>query len=147
MSLFLIAITLACDVASAGSTVRSLDLAAPAAAAPLESQPGATRGLDGVLLRVGEGALAADRAGAPRLLPAGASLSLDVVDADIRSVLRLVGETADLDFILDDSVQAKVTARLVDVPWNYALLAILQSHGLVAIPVGQGGMMRIAPRG
>jgi hypothetical protein len=142
-----VAIFLASGSASAGSIVRYVDLAAPPVAALHAGRTFAVRAPEGVLLRVGEGALSAEQAGVAPTLVAGPTLSLDVANADIHSVLRLIGATADLDFVLDESVQAKVTARLVDVPWNYALLAILQTHGLVALPVEGGGMVEIAPAG
>lgn len=71
--------------------------------------------------------------------PPAAPISLDLVDADIRSVLRLFGAHAGIDFVVDESVKGRVTVRLVDVPWDAALAAILQAEGLVAVPVGPPG--------
>ncbi len=80
-----------------------------------------------------------------RLPPAGRAISLDLVDAELTSVLRLVSDVSDLDFVVDDSVHATVTVQLHDVPWNHALAAILASHGLEAVPMDGGGV-RIVPR-
>ncbi|MCB9777118.1 MAG: secretin and TonB N-terminal domain-containing protein [Alphaproteobacteria bacterium] len=67
--------------------------------------------------------------------PTAPPISIDVVDADIRSVLRLFGEHAGVNFVLDDSVQGRVTATLKDVPWDQALAAILLTQGLGAVPM------------
>ncbi len=76
--------------------------------------------------------LAAD----PAPAPAPVRIDIDVVNADIRGVLRLIAEVSDLNFVLDDAVKGTVTARMIDVPWNDALAAILVSEGLVAVPFG-----------
>ena len=62
-------------------------------------------------------------------------ISLDLVDADIRSVLRLFADHADLNFVLDDSIKGTVTVTMKDVPWDQALAAILMTKGLVAVPM------------
>ncbi len=66
-------------------------------------------------------------------------ISLDLQEADIRSVLRLFGRHAHLNFVLDDSVQGTVTVKLVEVPWDLALAAILASKGLAAMPMAPQG--------
>ncbi len=70
---------------------------------------------------------------------AAAPISLDLQDADIRSVLRLFADHADLNFVLDDSVKGTVTAHLEDVPWDQALAAILVTQGLAAVPMAPEG--------
>lgn len=93
---------------------------------------------EAVLLRRGV-PLPAQEAGAGVSVSfAGSPISLDVVDADLHDVLRLFGIAAELDFVVADDVQARVTLRLREVPWNHALVALLQRHGLVAAPVGAG---------
>lgn len=89
----------------------------------------------------------ADAAGRDALPPPGRAISLDLVDAELTSVLRLVGEVADLDFVVDDGVQASVTVQMHDVPWNHALAAILASHGLAAVPMDGGGVHIVAHGG
>lgn len=75
-------------------------------------------------------ALAAAPAAPPRV-------SLDLVDADLRGVLRLLADVGHTSFVLDDAVQGKVTVQLHDVAWQDALDAVLLSQGLVAVPVGE----------
>jgi hypothetical protein len=146
MTALVIAVFLASGWASGGSRVDFVDLVSPAVASSADAQFSSSTHPAGVLFRVGEGALDASPPGVEAPLPSGRTISVDVEDADIRSVLRLFSATADLDFVLDDSVQARVTARLVDVPWDLALLAILQSNGLVAVPVDGGGPVQITSR-
>ncbi|MBI4208406.1 MAG: type IV pilus secretin PilQ [Deltaproteobacteria bacterium] len=73
----------------------------------------------------------------------GRKISLDLKDADIQNVLRLIAEVSQLNVIAGEDVEGKVTMRLVDVPWDQALEVILSSSGL-----GQkrmGNVVRIAP--
>jgi type IV pilus assembly protein PilQ len=73
----------------------------------------------------------------------GKKISLDLKDADIQNVLRLIAEVSQLNVIAGEDVEGKVTMRLVDVPWDQALEVILSSSGL-----GQkrmGNVVRIAP--
>ncbi len=73
----------------------------------------------------------------------GRRLSMDFVDADIRNVLRLIGEVSGLNIVAGDDVQGKVTVRLVDVPWDQALDVILKTRGLDK--VREGNVIRVAP--
>ncbi|GAB4267268.1 MAG: hypothetical protein Kow0092_20550 [Deferrisomatales bacterium] len=73
----------------------------------------------------------------------GRKLSMDFVNADIRNVLRLIGEVSGLNLVAGDDVQGKVTVRLVDVPWDQALDVILKTRGLDQ--VRDGNVVRIAP--
>jgi type IV pilus assembly protein PilQ len=59
-------------------------------------------------------------------------VSMDFVDADIHDVLRILAETGDLNIVVDDSVQGRVTVHLEDVEWQAAFDAILASQGLGA---------------
>lgn len=63
-------------------------------------------------------------------------IQIDVVDADIRSVLRLLSAASGLNFVVPDHVSATVTVQLTDVPWDLALAAILSAEGLQAVPFG-----------
>jgi type IV pilus assembly protein PilQ len=77
-------------------------------------------------------AAALEAALAPGSGGAGARINLDLVDADVHNVLRLIAEVADVNIVTDDSVSGSVTLRLVDVPWQDALQAVLASKGLAA---------------
>ncbi|MCX5909236.1 MAG: AMIN domain-containing protein [Deltaproteobacteria bacterium] len=58
----------------------------------------------------------------------GKNISLDVKDADIRSVLRLISEISGRRIVADGDVQGKITTRLTNVPWDQALDVILEYH-------------------
>ncbi|HSH71337.1 MAG TPA: type IV pilus secretin PilQ [Deferrisomatales bacterium] len=73
----------------------------------------------------------------------GQRLSMDFVNADIRNVLRLIGDVSGLNVVAGDEVQGKLTVRLVDVPWDQALAVILKTRGLDQ--VHEGNIVRIAP--
>ncbi len=73
----------------------------------------------------------------------GRRINIDLVDADIHSVFRLISHVSNLNIVAGDDVQGTVTVRLEDVPWDQALAAILQSKGLGAQRFGN--IVRIAP--
>ncbi len=77
----------------------------------------------------------------PSKLP-GRALSIQTKDADIHDVLRLLSETSDYNMIIGKDVSGKVSVRLVKVPWDEALIMILQSHQLGFVK--QGNILRIA---
>lgn len=57
-------------------------------------------------------------------------ISLDLKDADVRNVLRLIAEVSKLNIAATEEVQGKVTLRLFDVPWDEALGIVLRAVGL-----------------
>lgn len=60
----------------------------------------------------------------------GKKISLDFKNADIHDVLRIVADVSGLNVVATDDVKARVTLRLVEVPWDQALDVVLQSNGL-----------------
>jgi type IV pilus assembly protein PilQ len=74
---------------------------------------------------------------------AGRRVDLDLRDADIHNVLRLLSDVGKVNIITSDAVSGTVTIRLRNVPWDQALETILQAKGLGM--VRQGNMIRIAP--
>ncbi len=86
---------------------------------------------------------AATKAAPPVPRYTGRRLSMDFVDADIRNVLRIIGEVSGLNVVAGDGVAGKVTVRLVDVPWDQALDVILKTRGLDQ--VREDNVIRIAP--
>jgi type IV pilus assembly protein PilQ len=58
------------------------------------------------------------------------TVSLDVQSADVRDVLRLLAETGGVNILASGEVQGTMTVRLVDVPWEQALEAVLKLTGL-----------------
>ncbi len=60
----------------------------------------------------------------------GKRLSLNLVDADVKQVFRLFHEISGLNFVLDPSVEGRVTIVLDNTPWDQALDIILKNNGL-----------------
>ncbi|OIO67793.1 MAG: type IV pilus secretin PilQ [Zetaproteobacteria bacterium CG12_big_fil_rev_8_21_14_0_65_55_1124] len=73
----------------------------------------------------------------------GQKVSFDYQGIDIRNALRLISEMSDMNIIMGDDVQGKLTMRLENVPWDQALDIILDSQDLGKVV--QGNVMRIAP--
>jgi type IV pilus assembly protein PilQ len=57
-------------------------------------------------------------------------INIDLVDADIRNVLRLFADIADVNVIFGEAVTGRITVRLKRVRWDRALSAILRTKGL-----------------
>src|SRR6266581_6884396 len=66
----------------------------------------------------------------------GRKISLDFKNADIHDVLRIIADVSSLNIVATDDVKARVTLRLVEVPWDQALDVILQANGLEKTQVG-----------
>jgi type IV pilus assembly protein PilQ len=60
----------------------------------------------------------------------GYPIDLELVDVDIRDVVRFFSQIAGVNMVLDPGVTGVVNTQLYGVPWDAALLTILQSHGL-----------------
>lgn len=71
----------------------------------------------------------------------GEPVTLDLRDADLRDVLRLLSEVSGLDFVLQPGVSGRVTLRLTETPWDQALEVLLRSRGLDYRL--EGGVLRV----
>ncbi|MBU1184631.1 MAG: secretin and TonB N-terminal domain-containing protein [Proteobacteria bacterium] len=60
----------------------------------------------------------------------GPRIFLDVQDADIKAVFRLLSEQGNVSIVSGDDVKGTVTLHLKDVSWNQALDTILDLRGL-----------------
>jgi len=74
----------------------------------------------------------------------GEKISLELKNADIRDVLRLIADVSKLNIVASDAVQGFVTVRLINVPWDLALEVILKSKGYGMVQKGR--IIRIAPQ-
>ncbi len=75
----------------------------------------------------------------------GRRVTIDVVDADIRTVLRSISDVSGYNIILPEGFEATITARLRNVGWRDALMAILNTQNLVATLEGTN-VLRLAGR-
>ena len=73
----------------------------------------------------------------------GRRISIDMVDAQITDVLKLLAEVSDLNIIASEEVTGTITLRLKDVPWDQAFDLILKTKGLDKIQ--EGNVVRVAP--
>ena len=72
----------------------------------------------------------------------GQHVSIDLKDADVHNVLRLLAEVSKLNIVATDEVRGKVTLRLFDVPWDQALDIVLQVLNLESEQ--EGNVIRIS---
>src|SRR5437868_8613568 len=128
--------------ASAKTTARSLPISAVVLAAhpdpsPTPARPVMSPAKDNMSMQSNEGR----QYGQVGFV--GEPINLNVVNADIRDILNYITEQYGINFVIDNSVQAvPVTVNVQDVPWNYALDAILRANRL-GVDVN-GNILRIA---
>jgi type IV pilus assembly protein PilQ len=70
------------------------------------------------------------KAAAAEKVYGGPRIFLDVQDADIKSVLRLLAEQGNVSIVSGDDVKGTLTLHIKDVPWEQALETILDLKGL-----------------
>jgi type IV pilus assembly protein PilQ len=70
-------------------------------------------------------------------------ISLDLKDADIKNVLRLLAEVSGENIVTSEAVTGTISMRLRNVPWEQALDTILKTKGYDR--VRENNIMRIAP--
>jgi len=73
----------------------------------------------------------------------GKKIDLDMMDARITDILRLLAEVSNLNIIASDDVTGTISLRLRDVPWDQAFDIILKAKGLDKVRVGN--VIRVAP--
>jgi type IV pilus assembly protein PilQ len=77
-----------------------------------------------------------------RKLYYGQPISLDLKDADVHNVIRLLADVSGLNIVATDDVQGTITLRLNDIPWDQALDIILQTQNLESVE--EGNVVRIS---
>jgi type IV pilus assembly protein PilQ len=73
----------------------------------------------------------------------GRRIDIDLKDADIHNVLRLLADTGHVNVVTGDDVAGTITIRMRNVPWDQVLDVVLQAKGLGM--VRQGNLIRVAP--
>jgi type IV pilus assembly protein PilQ len=66
----------------------------------------------------------------------GRAIDLDVKDADIHDVCRLLAEVGKTNIVVADDVHGSVTIKMKHVPWDQALEAILRAKGFDSLRDG-----------
>jgi type II secretory pathway component HofQ len=72
----------------------------------------------------------------------GQPISLDLKDADVHNVIRLLADVSGLNIVATDDVKGTITLRLNDIPWDQALDIILQTQNLESVQ--EGNVVRIS---
>jgi type IV pilus assembly protein PilQ len=70
-------------------------------------------------------------------------ITIDLRDADIQNVLRLLADEGNLNIVASDAVSGTITLRLRSVPLDEALTIILRSKGYGWVQ--EGTVLRVAP--
>jgi type IV pilus assembly protein PilQ len=73
----------------------------------------------------------------------GRRIDLDLKDADVHNVLRLLADVGQVNIVTADSVAGTITIRMRNVPWDQALDVVLQAKGLGVVQ--HANMLRVAP--
>lgn len=73
----------------------------------------------------------------------GRRIDIDLKDADVHNVLRLLADTGHVNVVTADDVTGTITIRMRNVPWDQVLDVVLQAKGLGM--VRQGNLIRVAP--
>jgi type IV pilus assembly protein PilQ len=73
----------------------------------------------------------------------GRRIDLDLKDADVHNVLRLLGDVGRVNIVVADNVSGNVTIRMRNVPWDQALDVVLQAKKLGVDR--RGNLLRVAP--
>jgi type IV pilus assembly protein PilQ len=66
----------------------------------------------------------------------GKKISIETSEADIRDILRFIGEEAGINMIINPDVSGKLTVKLREIPWDQALIVILRARGLAYTRTG-----------
>ncbi len=74
----------------------------------------------------------------------GRRIDIDLRDADVHNVLRLLAEVGSVNIVTSDDVSGNVTIRMRNVPWDQALDVILAARSLGM--QRQGNIIRVAPQ-
>lgn len=75
----------------------------------------------------------------------GTPIDLDVKDAPIPDVFRLLSDAGRINVVLSDEVRGSVTLRLRRVPWDQVLCAVAATKDLSV--TASGSVYLIRPRG
>ena len=140
------------------ATAAGTGAADPIAALNLQRLAPGVPGVPGVIVRPAAAASLAVGAQTPAPTPpvdqpvpgtgekkyTGTPISLDFVDADLKTVLRAFAQESGLNLVIDNGVQGTVNVQLTAVPWDQALDVILRQNKLDYRI--DGPIVRIAPR-
>ncbi|MEK7313574.1 MAG: type IV pilus secretin PilQ, partial [Deltaproteobacteria bacterium] len=74
----------------------------------------------------------------------GPNIDIDMIDAQITDILKLLAEVSDKNIVASEEVRGTITLRLKNIPWEQTFDLILQAKGLDSVE--EGNVIRVAPR-
>ncbi len=86
---------------------------------------------------------ATPKAPAPSKVVPSKKISLDLQQAEVAHVLRLLADIGGRNLVLGDNVRGKISLHVRDVEWSEVLDIVLRQKALVKVE--QGGILRILP--
>ncbi|MBI5374494.1 MAG: type IV pilus secretin PilQ [Candidatus Schekmanbacteria bacterium] len=81
-----------------------------------------------------------------RAKPAGFSgdkISLDLQNADVEDVIRLIAEISGMNFVIEEGVRGKINIKLDNTPWDQALDLVLKINTPQLVLVKDEGIYRV----
>lgn len=75
----------------------------------------------------------------------GKNISIEIIDGEIRDVITFISEESGVNLVLSDEIKGKISVKLRQIPWDQALVVIMQTKQLGYIR--QGNILRIATMG
>lgn len=73
----------------------------------------------------------------------GKKINIELVNTDILRVFDIIAEQSNLNIVVSEKVNGKITLKLREIPWDQALMVVLQSKQLGYVK--NGNILRIAP--
>ncbi|MES2768037.1 MAG: AMIN domain-containing protein [Bdellovibrionota bacterium] len=72
----------------------------------------------------------------------GKKISIEIIDGEIRDVITFISEESGVNLVLSDEIKGKISVKLRQIPWDQALVVIMQTKQLGYIR--QGNILRIS---
>jgi type IV pilus assembly protein PilQ len=72
----------------------------------------------------------------------GKKISIEVIDGEIRDVISFISEESGVNLVLSDEIKGKISVKLRQIPWDQALVVLMQTKQLGYIR--QGSILRIS---
>lgn len=66
----------------------------------------------------------------------GLPISVDLQEADIHAVFRLIAEVGNINIVVSDKVKGNITLKAKNVPWDLLLDAVVSNFGLAKLHIG-----------
>lgn len=76
----------------------------------------------------------------------GKPIDLDVKDADIHNVIRVIADAGDVNIVIPDDVTGRITLTVRGIPWDQVLDLMVRSQGLTFSQNGNVITLHPAPR-